>query len=313
MSGSPTTPLSLKHLPRRLYTTAALSHRHRSSASYSHHSPHPPPPISPSTVHRDASHRAHSGKSRYLYTTSHPSISSSSGTNGFFDPGAPPPPPSRPSYVRIARGEVEGGGGSSSSGTSGTSHGQGNSGGTNGSGNASGGNSGQSGSTHPSLAFTAPPPGESISPASNSSAGSSSNTNTVSPSSSVGQHYFNNSQPAELSSEHTDGSASHRRRRKLTADAHKYTLDVGAYGIPKKHPHSTQQRSLAYNTSNGFAGSSSRAFHSTASSAPTDGELVSVQVGEDAYFIRSDALGVADGVGGWEARSRRRSGSSPGK
>ncbi|KAI9088336.1 phosphatase 2C-like domain-containing protein [Phlyctochytrium arcticum] len=29
------------------------------------------------------------------------------------------------------------------------------------------------------------------------------------------------------------------------------------------------------------------------------GDYLSVQVGEDAYFVRSDSLGVADGVGGW--------------
>ncbi|KAI9497538.1 phosphatase 2C-like domain-containing protein [Zychaea mexicana] len=33
--------------------------------------------------------------------------------------------------------------------------------------------------------------------------------------------------------------------------------------------------------------------------APSDSYYQSVQVGEDAYFVRSDALGVADGVGGW--------------
>ncbi|KAI9001993.1 phosphatase 2C-like domain-containing protein [Gaertneriomyces semiglobifer] len=33
---------------------------------------------------------------------------------------------------------------------------------------------------------------------------------------------------------------------------------------------------------------------------PDDGvQYFSVQVGEDAYFVRSDSLGVADGVGGW--------------
>ncbi|PWZ01710.1 protein serine/threonine phosphatase 2C [Testicularia cyperi] len=31
--------------------------------------------------------------------------------------------------------------------------------------------------------------------------------------------------------------------------------------------------------------------------------LESVQVGEDAYFLRSDSLGVADGVGGWASRA----------
>lgn len=33
-------------------------------------------------------------------------------------------------------------------------------------------------------------------------------------------------------------------------------------------------------------------------SAATDEEQ-SVQVGEDAYFVRSDSMGVSDGVGGW--------------
>lgn len=32
---------------------------------------------------------------------------------------------------------------------------------------------------------------------------------------------------------------------------------------------------------------------------PQKTDLLSVQVGEDAFFIRKDALGVADGVGGW--------------
>ena len=32
---------------------------------------------------------------------------------------------------------------------------------------------------------------------------------------------------------------------------------------------------------------------------PFEQSYQSTQVGEDAYFIRSDALGVADGVGGW--------------
>jgi hypothetical protein len=32
----------------------------------------------------------------------------------------------------------------------------------------------------------------------------------------------------------------------------------------------------------------------------TDDSNLSVQVGEDAYFIRDNAMGVADGVGGWD-------------
>ncbi|PPQ73035.1 hypothetical protein CVT24_001415 [Panaeolus cyanescens] len=52
-----------------------------------------------------------------------------------------------------------------------------------------------------------------------------------------------------------------------------YQLDVGAYGIPKSHRNQT---------SNSYA-------HTA----------LSVQVGEDAYFIRDNAMGIADGVGGW--------------
>ena len=64
-----------------------------------------------------------------------------------------------------------------------------------------------------------------------------------------------------------------------TPRAHKrqrlqYQLDVGAYGIPKH-----------------------RNFHS--SSAPYPHSNLSVQVGEDAYFVRDNAMGIADGVGGW--------------
>jgi serine/threonine protein phosphatase PrpC len=54
----------------------------------------------------------------------------------------------------------------------------------------------------------------------------------------------------------------------------RYQLDVGAYGIPKHCR--TRQRS----------------FH-------TDDSTLAVSIGEDAYFIRDNAMGVADGVGGW--------------
>ncbi|KAG6819221.1 hypothetical protein H0H93_014093, partial [Arthromyces matolae] len=56
-----------------------------------------------------------------------------------------------------------------------------------------------------------------------------------------------------------------------------YRLDIGAYGIPKH---------------------SSRQFTSPE-------HHLSVQVGEDAYFIRNNALGVADGVGGWSSSSQK--------
>ncbi|KAF7363560.1 Protein phosphatase [Mycena sanguinolenta] len=73
------------------------------------------------------------------------------------------------------------------------------------------------------------------------------------------------STPAQTSS----GARAHRRR------GPKYTLEVGAYGIPKR-------------------GHRVRSLHTHTTDAP-----LAVQVGEDAYFVRDNAMGVADGVGGW--------------
>ncbi|KAF8228709.1 hypothetical protein L208DRAFT_1403405 [Tricholoma matsutake] len=63
----------------------------------------------------------------------------------------------------------------------------------------------------------------------------------------------------------------------------RYQLDVGAYGIPKRcRNHTPPQRSFQ-------------------TYVPDDSSFA-VSIGEDAYFIRDNAIGVADGVGGW-ARS----------
>jgi hypothetical protein len=64
---------------------------------------------------------------------------------------------------------------------------------------------------------------------------------------------------------------------------------VGAYGIPKRHPSSTDfNRDVA-------GDAELRSHHLKLG----DGLDLSVQVGEDAYFVRDNAMGVADGVGGW--------------
>ncbi|KJA17277.1 hypothetical protein HYPSUDRAFT_46612 [Hypholoma sublateritium FD-334 SS-4] len=78
--------------------------------------------------------------------------------------------------------------------------------------------------------------------------------------------------PAATSNPHPapDHPRAHKRPRL------RYRLDAGAYGIPKQRPSAPQ-----------------RAFHTPPASARA------VQVGEDAYFVRADAIGVADGVGGW--------------
>jgi hypothetical protein len=58
-------------------------------------------------------------------------------------------------------------------------------------------------------------------------------------------------------------------------------LDVGAYGIAKRRGGSNMW-------GKGEGG---------------DDLSLAVQVGEDAYFIRDNAMGVADGVGGWARHS----------
>jgi serine/threonine protein phosphatase PrpC len=73
-----------------------------------------------------------------------------------------------------------------------------------------------------------------------------------------------------VSSNSTSSTSSPRHRRTCI----RYQLDVGAYGIPKRCRH--HQRSFL----------------------PDDSSLA-VSIGEDAYFIRDNAMGVADGVGGW--------------
>ncbi|KAF9005247.1 hypothetical protein BDQ17DRAFT_1304564 [Cyathus striatus] len=64
----------------------------------------------------------------------------------------------------------------------------------------------------------------------------------------------------------------------------RYHFDVGAYGIPKK-PRDPRP---------------SRGIHSHPQPLSSTEDLsLAVQVGEDAYFVRDNAMGVADGVGGW--------------
>ncbi|KAF9267480.1 hypothetical protein L218DRAFT_894840 [Marasmius fiardii PR-910] len=100
------------------------------------------------------------------------------------------------------------------------------------------------------------------------------------PSSHPNPHNFFNSSSGHLSTQSKQSNVK-RRARKGT----RYQLDVGAYGIPKKS--STPLL---------------RHMH-------TDSPL-SVGVGEDAYFIREDAIGVADGVGGWSKISPQCSSAS---
>jgi hypothetical protein len=65
----------------------------------------------------------------------------------------------------------------------------------------------------------------------------------------------------------------------------RYHLDIGAYGIPKS---TNSTRVTGWDGCGQFLRPKHR-----------ENPNLAVQVGEDAYFVRDDAMGVADGVGGW--------------
>lgn len=91
-----------------------------------------------------------------------------------------------------------------------------------------------------------------------------------------------------------------QRKRSSRQHDKPYQLDVGAYGIPKRR------------RNDGFRGSRRRHQLSTdviEEFALGDWDLAE-QVGEDAYFVREDAMGVADGVGGWNSRGNGAASSS---
>ncbi|KIJ67255.1 hypothetical protein HYDPIDRAFT_127141 [Hydnomerulius pinastri MD-312] len=91
----------------------------------------------------------------------------------------------------------------------------------------------------------------------------------------------------------SDHSESHPRVKRQRM---RYHLDVGAYGIPKRaNGHAKTSKGGNSSIGNG------RLFHGT----PTEDLSLAVQVGEDAYFIRENAMGVADGVGGWSRAKGR--------
>ncbi|GAA5923350.1 PP2C family serine/threonine-protein phosphatase [Sporobolomyces koalae] len=72
----------------------------------------------------------------------------------------------------------------------------------------------------------------------------------------------------------------------------------GAYGIPKNTNQHTRSNGKGKDklVEHPATGGSSRG-------EELDEHALSVSVGEDAYFLRSDSLGVADGVGGWSGHA----------
>jgi hypothetical protein len=86
---------------------------------------------------------------------------------------------------------------------------------------------------------------------------------------------------------HTD---SHPREKKQKV---RYHLDVGAYGIPKRTKAQVSGRGIA------IGGGNSNSWRKIDAHSQKEDLSFAVQVGEDAYFIQENAMGVADGVGGW--------------
>ncbi|KAG6333996.1 hypothetical protein ID866_5101 [Astraeus odoratus] len=196
---------------------------------------------------------------RSLYTAN-----STSGPLAFFDSPPPPPPPSsrpgNPHVLSTSRLPVKAEGeGSTSQHTQSSPHSHGQT----------------SGQPPFSLALTSPP------------------ANSTSPShvpvayQAAGLFPYSSLAPLPLhsasASDHSD-SHKHVKRPRM-----RYHLDVGAYGIPKRvtKPAKPGRDECA----NGSL------FHGRGPQA--EDLSLAVQVGEDAYFVRENAMGVADGVGGW--------------
>ncbi|KAG8901414.1 hypothetical protein FRB99_005325 [Tulasnella sp. 403] len=97
-------------------------------------------------------------------------------------------------------------------------------------------------------------------------------------------------------------------------DAGGYRLEMGAYGIPKRRRQRDDHDEHDCSRQSSLAATSSKSTPSS-TTAPSPPSLkedpswynLAVQVGEDAYFLRPDALGVADGVGGWRHKGESHS------
>ncbi|KAA1083622.1 hypothetical protein PGT21_001622 [Puccinia graminis f. sp. tritici] len=83
----------------------------------------------------------------------------------------------------------------------------------------------------------------------------------------------------------------------------------GASGIPKNRFHGGAGGGGANNNNNSSSSRSSpKDINANIEAEKQLNPMSSVQVGEDSYFLRSDSLGVADGVGGWSGKP----GANPG-
>ncbi|KAH9959342.1 phosphatase 2C-like domain-containing protein [Russula dissimulans] len=87
----------------------------------------------------------------------------------------------------------------------------------------------------------------------------------------------------------------------FSSSKHRFHFDVGAYGIPKRHSSSVDSGRDGATDVDPWSHRLKLA----------DGLDLAVQVGEDAYFVRDNAMGVADGVGGWSRNHSPKGAPSP--
>ena len=92
-----------------------------------------------------------------------------------------------------------------------------------------------------------------------------------------------------------EGEGEGKGKRRTGAGKRVFQFDVGAYGIPKRGQGRGVRAGVEIENIERERGWEDETGMET-------GMGMTVQVGEDAYFVREDAMGVADGVGGWSSR-----------
>ncbi|KIM87718.1 hypothetical protein PILCRDRAFT_258726 [Piloderma croceum F 1598] len=212
------------------------------------------------TVVAASSNAAATSTTRVRSNSASRSLYTTPNSLSFLDPPPPPPPSSRPGNPHVITTSRLPIKGDASPG-SGSAEGQ----------------QHQNGPQPPfSLALTSPHP----------------NTSSSQPHSPPGTYYppghpfFPYSNPFALVPFYNASAESEKERERLGAGKRQRTrlqLDVGAYGIAKR----------------GGRGGVKLWEQRGQNSDDADDLGLAVQVGEDAYFVRDNAMGVADGVGGW--------------
>lgn len=148
---------------------------------------------------------------------------------------------------------------------------------------------------------TSPSPAPSPSPSATSSSSSSLPTSTKArlavglPPRSVSPHPR---QPDVGESTYRPERRSHQQSRLV--------FDTGAFGIPKSGGGTGAALEIGIGRlglgGGGGAASSCGGGAGARTSTSSNGDHVCERVGEDAYFRKGDAIGIADGVGGWKAK-----------